>query len=566
MPILRKKSRKIDKNYIFLFLLLIGLTAVFQLVGACGQKYYTIFDAETFLYYHVLIEIVSIITYFAIFIITYYTYFKNKRARLIVLFCTFFIVAFVDFFHVMTYKGMPGFFVESGAAIATTYWIFGRLIFALGILGAALIPQDKQIAHKRGYYIVLASFITFLIFYLVTYKLDIFPPLFIEGQGLTQLKIILEYIIMILMLIAISLFMIDYSQTKKAIYIQMISGMLFAVFAEACFTLYYDVHDSYNMIGHAYKAISSYLIFRAIFVNNLDSPYIELSHASKQIKEYADNLEALVQERTQELERANEKIVRDLKHARRIQQSLLPAKTLNINHVDFTSEFIPCQNVSGDFYDIYKIDDERVGIYIADVAGHGSSAAMMTVFMERAVTHKNVSFSKTRMLSCESNLLHLYEEFNQSTVPSEMHIAILNGIYDKGTGILSYCSAGLNTEPILFRSSGQVEVLDKSQGFPICKLGNVYKPDYKEAKISLREGDRVFFYTDGLACNFHDNSFMTQEDLDKVLYDNRHLTGRQLRKMINWNIREIAKTKSIDDDITFVIMDIGKGNNLNMIQ
>ncbi|SNS09289.1 sigma-B regulation protein RsbU (phosphoserine phosphatase) [Anaerovirgula multivorans] len=556
MLTLKDKKINIDRNYIFLFLLWLGLLIIFQLVGLYGEKYYVIFETQSFLYYHTFLEFFSIVIYFTIFIITYYTYLRNRRVRLIVLFSIFFIVGFIDFFHTMTYNGMSGFFVDASIPIATTYWIIGRLIFAIGLLAAALVPVHKKGTHNRSYYVLGSITITFTIFYLVAYHINIFPPMFIEGQGLTTLKVALEYVVMVLLGVAIVVFLKDYKSTKNVIFIQMVVGLSFAIFSEASFTLYSNVHDSYNMVGHIYKVISSYLIFRAIFIKNLDSPYIKLSCATEKIKEYAENLEELVQERTKALEDANEKIIKDLQYARRIQQSLLPPKTLKLGDVTFASEFIPCQNVSGDFYDVYEIDSENIGIYIADVAGHGPSAAMMTIFTERVVAYKSNNFVKNEMLSCQKALLHLYNEFNKSNFPAEMHIAILNGIYNKTTGVFSYCSAGMNTTPILLRTSGEVEMLDRSQGFPICKLGDLYMPEYLEAQIQLEKGDRIIFYTDGLIGNFNNNTFLQKETLEGILYKNRSNSSIKLRKAINEEIRAVAKTKSIDDDITFLIMDI----------
>ncbi|AKL95945.1 stage II sporulation E family protein [Clostridium aceticum] len=556
MLTLKNKSINIDKNYVFLFLLWLGLLIIFQLVGIYGEKWYVVFETQSFLYYHTFLEFFTIVIYFSIFIITYYTYFKNKRARLIVFFCTFFIVGFVDFFHTMTYSGMPGFFVDASVPIATTYWMIGRLIFAIGMLGSALVPVNKLVIHNRFYYVLASLGIIFSIFYLVSYHINLFPAMFIEGQGLTTFKIALEYIVMLLLGIAMLVFLRDYRDTKNVVFIQIAVGLSFGIFCEVSFTLYSNVHDSYNMVGHIYKVISSYLIFRAIFINNLDSPYIKLSCATDKIKKYAENLEDLVQERTKALEDANEKIIKDLQYARRIQQSLLPPKTLKLGNVTFVSEFIPCQNVSGDFYDIYEIDDENIGIYIADVAGHGPSAAMMTIFTERVVAYKNNTFIKSEMLGCQETLHHLYTEFNKSNFPIEMHIAILNGIYNKVTGVFSYCSAGMNTAPILLRNSGEVEMLDKSQGFPICKLGGVFTPEYLEAQVQLYAGDRIVFYTDGLIGNFNHNTFLQEETLQKILYGNKNSTAAVLRKDINQEIRSTAKTKSIEDDITFLIMDI----------
>lgn len=553
----KDKRINIDKYYMFLCLLWLGLLIIFQLVGLYGEKYYVIFETQAFLYYHTFLEFFSIVIYFAIFIITYYTYLKNRRARLIVLFCTFFIVGFIDFFHTMTYSGMSGFFVDASIPVATTYWMIGRLTFAIGLLAAALVPVHKRIIQDRFYYVLGSIIVTFGIFYLVAYHIEIFPPMFIEGEGLTDLKIGLEYVVMILLGIAIIVFLKDYKTTNNIIFIQMAVGLSFGIFSEASFTLYSNVHDSYNMVGHIYKVISSYLIFRAIFINNLDSPYIKLSCATEKIKQYADNLEELVKERTQELEEANKKIIKDLQYARRIQQSLLPAKTLKLHDVTFTSEFIPCQSVSGDFYDVYEIDSENIGIYIADVAGHGPSAAMMTIFTERVVAYKNKGLEGNKLLSCQKTLMHLYHEFNKSNFPAEMHIAILHGIYNKTTGIFTYCSAGMNTTPILIPASGKMEKLDKSQGFPICKLGDLYVPEYLEAQVQLEKGDRMIFYTDGLIGNFNNNTFMRNEKLEEILDENRRVSGKKLRKAINEEIRQTAKVKSIDDDITFLIMDLG---------
>ncbi|SET05911.1 Serine phosphatase RsbU, regulator of sigma subunit [Natronincola peptidivorans] len=558
----KEKKTILDRNYIGLSLLWIGLVIIFYLVGILGDKYYVVFQTEFFLFYHTLLEFFTIIIYYIIFIISYYTYNKNKRVRLIICFCTFFIVGFVDFLHTMTYDAMPGFFLESSAAAATTYWIIGRLIFTLGLLVTACVPVNSRATMNRAYYLLGSILTSIIIFYAITFHLEKFPAMFIEGQGLTPLKVALEYIMMVVQGLAIFLFLLDYKSTKNVIYVQLAVGLSFGIFSGASFTLYSNVHDSYNMLGHVYKIISSYLICRAIFVNNLDTPYIKLSYAREKIQQYAENLETLVSERTLELEEANQKIIQDLEYAKKIQQSLLPPKEIKIGEVSFISEFVPCQRVSGDFYDIYEINDENIGIFLADVAGHGPSAAMMTIFTERMIsTNYNGDFEE-EMLNCEKVLQYFFDEFNESNLPDEMHIAILSAVYNKITRKLQYCSAGMNTDPLLLTNKGDVETLDKSKGIPICKLGDYISPEYKKAEVQLEEGDRIIFYTDGLVENFEDNTLLNRNNLERLLLENKGGNGESFRKKIN---EEIYKTvndeaihEAIDDDITYLIMDINK--------
>ncbi|ABR47247.1 Stage II sporulation E family protein [Alkaliphilus metalliredigens QYMF] len=552
----KEKKIELDQQYMKLIWLWVGLLATFHFVGVLGEKYYTVLEINSFIYHHTYLEFISIIISFMIFIVTYYTYDKNKRARLLIFFPMFFIVGMIDFFHTMVYEGMTGFFVESNAPMATTFWIIGRLIFAMGMLGAALVPYQLKTNYKRVYFVLVSIGVSGLVFYLVAYQIHLFPALFIEGQGLTPLKVVLEYFIMALMIGAIFLYMRDYQKTKNLVFIYVIAGLSFGIFAEASFTLYKSVHDTYNFMGHIYKAISSYLIFKGIFIYNLDAPYLKLAEARTKLIEYTENLEEIVEESTQEVKKVNEKVLEDLEYARRIQQSLLPEKELLIDGIAFSSEYIPCSNLSGDLYDVYKINDDCIGIFIADVAGHGVSAALMTMFIERVLVSDTINTIQGIEDSCEKPLMNLYNVFNESDFPDEMHIAVFNAIYHIPTKTLSYCTAGMNSVPMVVRNSGEVEMLDQSQGFPICKLGDFFHPQYVKAEARLEEGDRIFFYTDGLVENFKSHTLIQENTLKKMLYENKHLLGPELKMKISREICKRTQIEEIEDDITFLIMDI----------
>lgn len=555
-------KKKPDSNYIYLFnIWLISLT-VFFLAGKYETIIYDVFPIDPFLHWHTALEFITIIISFTLFIITYYTYTKNHRARLLVFSAVFFIVGFVDFIHTMNYNGMQGFFGESSIAKATTFWMISRLIMSFGLLVANLTPYDKKTDIDRRSILYLSILVAFTIFYLGNYRIEIFPKFFVEGVGLTRIKVYLEYVIMLVFCLAAFLAIGDYVKTKDRVFIIYAAGLFFAVFTEASFTLYRSVYDTYNLLGHIHKIISSYLIFRAIFLYNLDIPYKHLREARIKLKAYAENLEALVETRTKEIRLAHEKMMEELDYAKLIQESLLPYRELSFSNVKFISDYIPCQSLSGDLYQYYKIDEDNIGMYIADVSGHGVSAAMLTVFTERLMNPAYRVTSDNNKLSPQHTLKYLFTEFNKANFPDEMHIVIFKAVYNLKTRAFAYCSGGMNTIPVLVRRSGEVIELNKSKGFPICKFDEFYKPEYEEASVVLGEGDRIFFYTDGLADSFKDSGVLQIKNLISLLTDNRNEGLRTLEHNLKKAISRDIYRKQNEDDITYFIMEVDGANNL----
>ncbi len=552
---IKENKKSIDLRYICLALIFLGSLLLFQTIGVLEVFIYSVIGNVTFLTYHIILEFLSIVICFASFIITYYTYHKNRRLRLLIYSSVFFIVGWLDFFHTMGYNGMPMFFTESSIPKATTFWIIGRLVFSIGLLAAGLVRYDYTVTFRRAY--VLGGSIAFaaIASYVVTFHLDSFPPLFIEGQGLTKLKVDLEYFILVVFAIASMLYIRDYHLTKERIFALVGAGLMLSAFAEAAFTLYRSIYDTYNMLGHIYKIAGMYLISRGIFIYNLDKPYMELSNAKKKMKLYAENLEKIVERRTAEVQNINLKMIQDLEYARKIQESMLPPKELNIYGTQFISEYIPCERLSGDFYGIYVVDEENLGMYIADVAGHGVSAAMMTVVADQIIKPTSTQVRLLNDLAPHKTLNHFYKEFNKSEFPIEMHVVMFHAIYNTKSRVLSYCSGGINVLPILVRKSGEIITLSESIGFPICRFGDFFTPDYEKAEIQLEKGDRVIFYTDGLAENFKNNTLIEREDLIRILLMNQAMDLKALNQEILSEIKKIASGLVYDDDITYFIME-----------
>lgn len=552
----RKFERKLDINYIYPIFAFVGSLVVFKIAGLWDERIYRILGKDLFLSYHTLLEFVSIVISYILFTITYYTYSRNHRVRLLVFFSVFFITGTIDFFHTMSYNGMPFFFIPSSMPKAATFWMTSRLILAFGLLISGCIPYNLKSNLQRKYFLAASIGITIGLCYMIAFRIDLFPPLFIAGQGLTPLKILLEYVVMFLFGITAVLYIRDYRKTHNRIFIIFASGLILAIFTEASFTIYKSVYEIYNLLGHVYKIFSSYLLFRAVFIYNLDTPYHELEKAREQIKLYAENLEKIVARRTAEIQKVNEKMLEDLEYAKRIQQSLLPPKELNIYGVKFVSQYIPCEKLSGDFYHIHAIDEDHIGMFIADVAGHGISAAMMTLFADRVMKPTKIPPRFLSNPSPSKMIRHMYMEFNKSDFPSEMHIVMFYAIYNRKTSVLAYCSGGMNSLPLLVRKNGELEILDKSMGFPICKFGDLFEPDFQKAEVKLEKGDRVLFYTDGLTEDYKGHVPVLLDHLEKIFIENLDQSLKSLTDAILDEIRENTKDIPNEDDITYFIMEV----------
>ncbi|SKC75923.1 MASE3 domain-containing protein [Maledivibacter halophilus] len=543
----------IKNDYLYIIIILVITSLVFYLSMVFEYEIYIIFSVVNFLTWHTILEFISVIFAFIIFNNCYYSYKHTKRVRLLLLASTFFIVGSIDFLHTLSYEGMPFTFAQSSVEMATTYWVFARLIMAVGIFISSIIPFYKKSKFNEKSAIILNILLIFIIFHIVTYKIDVLPPLFIQGKGMTSLKIYLEYFIVALQILSIINFIKTYEKTSNTYLIILSSGLILMTFSEGLFTLYRSVYDTFNLLGHVYKVWGVYLIYHSIYKYNIDLPYKKLKEAQGKVSLYADNLEKIVNIRTEEFRKANEKLNKELDYAKVIQQSLLPPEKIIFENVVFNSKYIPCEKLSGDFYDIYEINKNNIAMYILDVTGHGVPAALLTMFSINNVKSNEKIIKRYRGLKPHKNLKNFYEEFNKLNFPEEMHIVTFFATYNKPNKVLTYCSAGMNCYPILIRRTGEYELLDKSRGFPICQLSEFFTPQYESAKVQLQEGDKIIFYTDGLT-DVQKNSSIDHKKLLNILVRNSKSSGEKLN---NYILKKLENSiKDFDDDITYFIMEI----------
>lgn len=217
--------------------------------------------------FHSIVELFSIIIAVGIFVIVWNTKNLSPNSYLLFIGISYLYVASMDLIHTLAYKGM-GVFAGSGANLSTQLWICGRYMQSISLLVAPyFIGRKLKIIPVFILYFLASVSLLLFIYY------GLFPETFIEGKGLTPFKITSEYIISLILVLAIIYLRKKRENFDKPVLNLLIWSLITTIAAEMAFTLYTDVYGFFNTLGHYFKIASFYLIYAAIVKTNLSKPY-----------------------------------------------------------------------------------------------------------------------------------------------------------------------------------------------------------------------------------------------------------------------------------------------------
>ncbi len=222
-----------------------------------------------YLLFHFLVEIFSIINAACIFVIAWNSRGFSKNGFFLFLGIAYLFVGFEDLLHTLAYKGM-GIFPGNNANLATQLWIIARYTEAISLLLAPFfIGREIAYPHRVA---TPYGVITFLLMAAIFHG-SIFPDCYVEGTGLTAFKRFSE-ILICLFLVGAGIHLAAYGkQFSTRILILMLLSIFLTVLAELSFIFYIGVYDISNLIGHFFKYISFYCLYRAMVQTSLVEPY-----------------------------------------------------------------------------------------------------------------------------------------------------------------------------------------------------------------------------------------------------------------------------------------------------
>lgn len=245
---------------------------------------------------------------------------------------------------------------------------------------------------------------------------------------------------------------------------------------------------------------------------------------------------------------AGQKLEREAEVAREVQRDLLPGAERKLpDNLKVAAEWQPASQVGGDLYDIFPMEDGKVGLAVGDVSGKGIPAALLMGVLHGAIrtsswtgsadSHEKATQQLNRLL-CENAARHRYA-------------TLFWGCLDPKTGRLDYVNAG-HLPPLLFHSdSATMERLNS--GGPV--LGLLPGARYHRGTTWLEPGDTIVLYSDGIveATDGRDNQF-EEDGLIAAIDACSDQPVEAIRDSVLHSVREFSPKKELDDDQTLLVI------------
>jgi len=240
-------------------------------------------STKNYLLFHCLVEGFSVVIGVLIFITGVVTLRYSKNYMFLFLGCAYFFVAIMDFFHLLTYKGM-GVFPLDSVDIPTQLWVAARYVESCSLLCAPFFINKKFSLLKAIFiYVVIVGVLLTSIMWI-----GIFPTCFAPNRGLTRFKILSEYIICVITMGGIINYSLVVDKRQYPFSMMIMGGMVLTILAECFFSFYVDVYGIMNFLGHVFKFFSFVFIMKAILFFGFEDPYntifLELQSRTKALE------------------------------------------------------------------------------------------------------------------------------------------------------------------------------------------------------------------------------------------------------------------------------------------
>ncbi|TKJ27362.1 MAG: hypothetical protein CEE42_02975 [Promethearchaeota archaeon Loki_b31] len=221
----------------------------------------------SFLLFHSIIEVISIVISGGVFLIGWHSRKYMNSSFFLVLGVSFLFISIIDLIHTLAYSGM-GVFLEFDANLPTQLWIVARYWQALSYLFATMVIKKKI---KANY--LFASYIIIIIILLTTIFQGFFPVCYIEGSGLTPFKIISEYAIDTILFVTLIVLYKHKDEFAQEIFLLIVISIIATMISELAFTFYISVFGFSNLIGHIFKIIAFFFVYKAIIKLGIETPF-----------------------------------------------------------------------------------------------------------------------------------------------------------------------------------------------------------------------------------------------------------------------------------------------------
>ena len=273
----------------------------------------------------------------------------------------------------------------------------------------------------------------------------------------------------------------------------------------------------------------------------------QLGELAESFNTMSRGIEDLLRQQTEK-----ERLEEELRIARRIQMSLLPAQgAVSLAGLHIAALCLPAAEVGGDYYDLLPLSDTRMGVLVADVSGKGTSAALYMAEL------KGLVLSLSRIYQSPAKLLSEANHILGTTMDPRSFITMTYAVVDTVARSMRYARAGHNPIIHLEIATGKTQVLTP-QGLGLgIDRGDRFEEILEEAEVPLKSGDVFLFFTDGLSEAMNGRSELFGERrLRDLIEGSEGLESEELKERILEEIRTFVGEAAQHDDMTMVILKV----------
>jgi anti-anti-sigma factor len=239
----------------------------------------------------------------------------------------------------------------------------------------------------------------------------------------------------------------------------------------------------------------------------------------------------------------------DLSIARRIQTALLPKQLPRIEGVELAAFNYPALEIGGDYYDFVRVDDDTLGVVVADVSGKGVPGSLVMTMIRTALR------MEARGNYSAAEVMARMNDFVTEDMKKGMFVTIFYSILDSKNRIISYASAGHNPM-ILYRAETDETYFLNPRGFPVgisLPDDTLFRRSIDVEKIKLKKDDMLVIYTDGVTEAMNESREQYGEErLLQLIKASGKLSPQEFIDRLSDNIKEFTGDQPQNDDITVV--------------
>jgi len=244
-----------------------------------------------------------------------------------------------------------------------------------------------------------------------------------------------------------------------------------------------------------------------------------------------------------------ERLQKEMQVAQEIQHTLLPKKVPEIGGYDIASYYKAAKEVGGDYYDFVKVDDDTLGVVVADVSGKGVPGSLVMTMIRTALR------MEARGNYSAAEVMSRMNDFVTEDMKKGMFVTIFYSILDSKNRIISYASAGHNPM-ILYRAETDETYFLNPRGFPVgisLPDDTLFRRSIDVEKIKLKKDDMLVIYTDGVteAMNVNREQY-GEERLLQLIKASGRLSPQEFIDRLSEAVKEFTGDMPQNDDITVV--------------